>query len=63
MSSTDTIGVTVCSRGSVRVGREEVEGGGVDSEDRRKLKKVTFAPDVIDKQPTTALKVRVILNF
>ena len=61
-SSTSTTDVTACSGGSVRMGRgEEVERGRVDIEERRTLKKVTFAPDVVDKQPKTALKVRVIL--
>ena len=58
LRSTITTDVAVCSGGSVRVGRgEEVERGGADIEEKRRLKKVTFAPDVVDKQPKTPLKV------
>ena len=60
LSSTIATDMTVCSGGSVSVGRgEEVERGGADTEERRRLKKVTFAPDVVDKQPKAPLKVRV----
>ena len=47
----------LCSGDSVRVGKGDV-GRGTDCEERRRLKKVTFAPDVVDKQTTTVLKVR-----
>ena len=64
MSSTDEIAgsESVCSGASwegVREGRGEVGGGGTESGERHKLKKVTFAPDVVDKQSASFLKVGV----
>ena len=52
-----TGGVVVCASGEgVSVGRVE----GAESEEKRKLKKVTFAPDVMDnKQTSSILKVNV----